>query len=80
MAARTATSIRRILLLLAAALAAVLGHAACGWWSLETRTAPVGAERTAPPFSLPDHAGKAVSLGSLLERGPVVLVFYRGHW
>jgi hypothetical protein len=34
----------------------------------------------APDFSLKDTQGSLVSLGSLLERGPVVLSFYRGGW
>lgn len=35
---------------------------------------------TMPGFVLPDHDGRLVSLDSLLERGPVVLAFHRGHW
>ena len=34
----------------------------------------------APNFVLPDHRGQAVSLERLLEQGPVVVAFYRGHW
>ena len=34
----------------------------------------------APDFSLKDANGAFVSLGSLLERGPVVLSFFRGEW
>src|SRR3954469_6911969 len=33
-----------------------------------------------PPFLLPDETGRLVSLESLLNRGPVAVVFYRGHW
>ena len=33
-----------------------------------------------PDFSLKDSDGNFVSLGSLLEPGPVVLSFYRGGW
>ena len=33
-----------------------------------------------PPFILPDVTGRLVSLTSLLEKGPVVVMFYRGHW
>ena len=33
-----------------------------------------------PPFVLPDHAGRLVSLAGLLERGPVAVTFARGHW
>lgn len=35
---------------------------------------------TAPDFSLPNAFGKSVSLYEQLEKGPVVLVFYRGAW
>src|ERR1700754_1750314 len=33
-----------------------------------------------PPFLLPDETGRLVSLKSLIERGPVAVMFYRGHW
>ncbi len=33
-----------------------------------------------PPFVLPDEAGRLVSLASLLERGPAIVTFHRGHW
>lgn len=33
-----------------------------------------------PPFLLPDETGRLVSLQSLIERGPVAVMFYRGHW
>lgn len=34
----------------------------------------------APPFSLPDQDGNAVSLQALTQGHATVLVFYRGHW
>ncbi len=34
----------------------------------------------APAFTLPDADGNDVALSSLLEKGPVVLVWYRGGW
>lgn len=34
----------------------------------------------APDFSLPTIEGKTISLSAVLEKGPVVLVFYRGEW
>ncbi len=34
----------------------------------------------APDFTLPDHMGEEVVLHDLLAEGPVMLVFYRGHW
>lgn len=34
----------------------------------------------APQFALPNAQGTMVSSAELLERGPLVLSFYRGHW
>lgn len=34
----------------------------------------------APDFALPDARGGQVRLSALLEKGPVVLAFYRGAW
>jgi len=34
----------------------------------------------APDFSLPNHQGNLVSLRETLSTGPVLLVFFRGHW
>ncbi|WP_314949373.1 peroxiredoxin-like family protein [Bradyrhizobium cosmicum] len=33
-----------------------------------------------PPFMLPDAGGRLVALPSLLEGGPVAVMFFRGHW
>ena len=33
-----------------------------------------------PPFLLPDHRGRLVDLQSLLQSGPLVVSFNRGHW
>jgi peroxiredoxin len=33
-----------------------------------------------PPFVLPDESGRLVALPSLFERGPVAVMFFRGHW
>ena len=33
-----------------------------------------------PPFILPDESGALVSLESLLSKGPVAVMFHRGHW
>ncbi len=33
-----------------------------------------------PDFILPDEQGQLVRLENLLERGPVVVSFHRGHW
>jgi peroxiredoxin len=42
------------------------------------RILPTGA--TAPSFDLPDQDEKIVSSRTLLEAGPLVLVFFRGRW
>lgn len=34
----------------------------------------------APSFELPNPEGKPISLNNLLEKGPVVITFYRGNW
>lgn len=34
----------------------------------------------ATDFTLPDQASRPVSLSQTLNKGPVLLVFYRGHW
>lgn len=34
----------------------------------------------APDFSVVDKDGSPVTLEALRRRGPVVLIFYRGHW
>ena len=33
-----------------------------------------------PPFVLPDASGRLLALPSLLERGSVAVMFFRGHW
>ena len=33
-----------------------------------------------PSFTLPDEAGRLVSLDALLADGPVAVTFHRGHW
>ena len=34
----------------------------------------------APDFTLPDQDGRPVTLSAELAQGPVLLVFFRGHW
>jgi peroxiredoxin len=33
-----------------------------------------------PPFALPDENGRLVNLDDLLEGGPAIVTFHRGHW
>lgn len=42
-------------------------------------TAPQVGERM-PSFDLPDQDGRLLSLEELLEKGPLVVAFHRGHW
>ncbi|WP_405415501.1 peroxiredoxin-like family protein [Maribacter sp. Asnod1-A12] len=37
-------------------------------------------DQKAPEFTLPNAKGKATSLQSFLDKGPVVVTFYRGDW
>jgi thioredoxin-dependent peroxiredoxin len=34
----------------------------------------------APDFELPESTGASRRLSELVAEGPVVLLFYRGHW
>jgi len=57
---------------------------------LDIRTNSYGASRSAPAaleigdrvpdFTLPRAGGGTVSLEGALQRGPVAIIFYRGHW
>ena len=42
--------------------------------------APVAIGATVEDFTLPDAAGRPVSLAGYRGKKPVVLVFYRGYW
>jgi peroxiredoxin len=41
--------------------------------------APVPGEPM-PPFILPDESGRLVTLDMLLSKGPLAIMFFRGHW
>ncbi|MFO1271156.1 MAG: peroxiredoxin-like family protein [Rubrivivax sp.] len=45
---------------------------------IESRALKVGAQ--VPDLTLPDALNQPVSLSSLWQRGPLVLIFYRGGW
>ena len=50
---------------------------------LKTGAVAIGAPQVGdrmPPFLLPDHAGRLVSLKDLIAAGPVAVSFARGHW
>jgi hypothetical protein len=49
-------------------------------WSTLPQPTRLDQLSTAPDFTLPDHTGTPVTLSNALANGPVLLVFYRGHW
>lgn len=53
-----------------------------GFFGLASLPEAQAAERleTAPEFSLPDSAGRTISLAETRASGPVLLVFFRGVW
>lgn len=60
--------------------AAFLAFPSCIFRQLHTTSEPLEGKAAAPDFNLPDQAGNSVTLESLLEKGPAILVFYRGYW
>ena len=52
---------------------------ACDPSALKTRT-PASQPRSAPQIEGVDHRGERFSLSAAAEEGPVVVIFYRGHW
>jgi hypothetical protein len=50
------------------------------WWAELPNSSRAAALTRIDDFTLPDQDGHAVSLAELRERGPVLLVFYRGYW
>ena len=50
------------------------------WWAVLPATPVFAALQTAPDFTLQDHSGQWVTLSEAWSSGPVLLVFYRGHW
>ena len=46
----------------------------------DTRAEPLPLNEPAPAFSGQNQHDEDISLASLREKGPVVIVFYRGHW
>lgn len=46
---------------------------------IRSSSTPLDVDQRAPDFTLPNHTGQQVSLSSLTEAGPAVLVFNRGH-
>jgi hypothetical protein len=73
MISSSASLSRRLMLLVG--LGALFGIAC-----VRTRAPSVATNTPAPAFSLPDSAGKNVSLAELTAKGPAVVVFYRGYW
>jgi hypothetical protein len=60
-----------------------LGFVALSLWlffGLAGLPEPEAELERAPDFTLSAHDGTEISLSSALARGPVLLVFFRGHW
>jgi hypothetical protein len=57
-----------------------IASAGCVTGLTVTREARLATSAPAPDFTLASHTGAPVTLTSALANGPVVLVFYRGHW
>ncbi len=72
---------KRSALLAAALLAAPLS--ACDPAALQTRSAPTLAVEVADTMAEiagVDHRGQHFSLAEARQKGPVAVIFYRGHW
>ena len=55
-------------------------YAAYRIWYTPLEASPRQTGEPAPAFSLTDQTGQTVTLAGLLESGPAVVIFYRGHW
>jgi len=60
-------------------LLACLAAAGCGFF-VKPEGELLPDREKAPLFALADQDGRVVSLRDALDRGPALLVFYRGHW
>lgn len=68
---------------IAAAFSVLLTGVSAAMFFVVTRLPHAGAAvemTTAGDFTLPDEHGKPRTLSDLCKAGPVLLVFYRGHW
>jgi peroxiredoxin len=61
-------------------IAAAMGRADAALAASNLVDGALGAGEFAPDFTLPDAAGRLVTLGRVLRHGPVILTFYRGGW
>ena len=50
------------------------------WLSQLPATGSLDGLQRAPDFTLPNQDGMQVTLAQELAKGPVLLIFYRGHW
>ena len=50
------------------------------WFRLPAPQSTAHTDGLAPDVTLPNQDGEPVALSALRGRGPVLLVFYRGHW
>ncbi len=60
---------------------AALAASACDPTALHTQSAAIQTEvESMPEISGPDQTGTNFSMSDALAKGPVVVIFYRGHW
>lgn len=72
---------RRSVKIISAVSAALIILSLIGFYGVAALPATsLASLETAPDFELLDDAGQRVSLHETLQKGPVLLVFYRGHW
>jgi len=75
---------KRVRIAAIALLGVLLALGAFGYFSVHRAIVPRGPGEVqggvAADFSLHDTRGRSVTLASLTEQGPAVLVFYRGYW
>lgn len=76
---------RRSWLSMASLIVAVAVLGVAGFFNFVAARVPVASTafvvgRPAPELTLPDAAGRPVSLAEYRGKKPVVLIFYRGYW
>jgi peptidoglycan/LPS O-acetylase OafA/YrhL len=72
---------RRVLILAGVSVGLTFLALAVFFWLLDVPEAPVAMRMdTAPDFTLTDHQGRQVTLSDRCKQGPILLLFYRGHW
>lgn len=71
---------RRVLITLLVVLVVGAAYGAYRIWFTPLAGDAIVEGDQAPAFALTSHLGAAVTLDGLLQNGPTVVIFYRGHW